>query len=124
MGYYPHPKLKPLAEYDNSVRGRIAVERSVCRRLIRTLKSAGYTLRVHSGDEWETPKAASEDTLMRAMFNLDEAWLIVSENGKRIGYVYLVFGNDGYDVISDHTMNLEAAIAPVDAYANGLAEAA
>lgn len=115
--YYPHPELKPLNEYPDSVRGRIAVERKICRKTIRLMKAAGYTMRVHSGDEWETLKGASEASLMRALFNLDEARLYVY-GGLDSGWVYFVFGNSGYDVVSDYTINLKTVMQDVNSYAD------
>jgi hypothetical protein len=111
--YCPHPALKPLADIP-----RVDIERKICRRTIRDLISAGFALRVHSGEEWETPKAATETQLMRALFNLDDAWLVVFEAGKRVGWVRFVFGNCGWDVMSDYTTNLAPALKDVEAYAD------
>lgn len=118
---YWHPPLPPLSSYRAiGLRNRIDIERKICRRAIRELRKAGYTLRIHSGDDWETTTAAPENKLMRAMFNLDEAWLIAFKDGRQCGWVRLVFGNDGWDVISDYSMNLEEALKPVNDYADGL----
>lgn len=37
------------------------------------------------------------------------------------GWVYLVYGNDGWDAISDYTTNLEPVLKPVLDYAESLA---
>ncbi|CAA2140489.1 hypothetical protein [Hyphomicrobium sp. ghe19] len=118
--YYPHPELKPLTDYPVTLRTRVDLERRICRKTIRALKAAGYELRVHSGDDWETPKKATEDNLMRAMFNLDDAWLMVFMPGEeeREGWVRFVFGNSGWDVMSDYTTNLEDVLKPVNDYAD------
>lgn len=125
--YYPHPALKPLREYPASVRARISIERRICRRTIKVLHEAGYSLRVHSGDEWETKRGATEGMLMRALFNLDDALLTVHRgkgdgaHSRHFAWVRFVFGNDGWDVISDYTTNLEDVLKPVNDYAEGLA---
>ena len=122
MTYYPHPALCPIRDYAPSIRGIKAAERAICRKAIRALHAAGYTLRVDAGEGWETPRVAPGegcDTLMRALFNLDEAWLCVFAPlaNKHFAWVRFVFGNDGWDVISDYTTNIEATLAPVNEYA-------
>lgn len=116
--YYPHPKLKPVTAYPMSIRSRIDAERKICRRTIRELHAAGYEMRVHSGDEFETKRAETESGLMRALFNLDDAWLLVHHKGQRkaFGWVRFVFGNDGWDVVSDYTTNLEAVMDTITQY--------
>lgn len=117
--YYPHPPLSPLTSYPASVRWRIDIERRICRKMIRTLRRDGYRLRVNSGEEWETRADANENELMRALFNLDDAWLVVRDrDNKKCGWIRLIFGNDGYDVVNDYTTNLETVLAPVFAYAD------
>lgn len=118
--YYPHPELKPLNQYPNTVRARIAIERKICRKTIRLMKAAGLSMRVHSGEEWETRSSASEAALMRAMFNLDDAWLVISKGRERLGWVRFVFGNDGYDVVSDYTLapEIETVMNQVNEYAD------
>lgn len=117
--YYPHPKLKPLSHYDKDVRGRIQTERAVCRKLIRALHAAGYKLRVVSTDDYETKVGEGEAGLMRALFNLDDAFLVPhTVCGTPHGWVRLVFGNDGWDVVSDYTTDLEPVLAPVNDYAD------
>ncbi|MEQ1694754.1 MAG: hypothetical protein ABL901_02840 [Hyphomicrobiaceae bacterium] len=124
---YSHPVLKPIFEIPGSIRVRVAIERTLCKRVIRALFARGYQLRVHSGDDWETPRciqASDEDDLMQALFNLDEAHLVVYKGKARaqFGWVKLVFGNDGWDVISDYTVNLEGVLTPVNDHANRLSE--
>lgn len=121
---YQHPPLKPLLDYPSvALRERIQAERQIAQATIRALLAAGYSLRVHSGEEWESqrirePGRRSERHLMQALFNLDEAWLMTKRiEGKEIvkGWVRFVFGNDGWDVISDHTMDLEEALKATEA---------
>ena len=60
------------------------------------------------------------------MFSTDEDTLVlhVKESGdeyslkiyKRIGWAQFTYGNDGYDVLSDHTANLEPLMATITAY--------
>lgn len=125
--YYPHPALKPLRTYPANVRALVSIERRICRRTIKALHAAGYSLRVHSGGEFETRHNATEAELMRALFNLDDAYLTVHRCNKgrstlrHFAWVRFVFGGYGWDVISDYTTNIEDVLKPVNDYAEGLA---
>lgn len=44
----------------------------------------------------------------------------VSWTERPIGWVRFVYGNDGHDVISDYTTNLESVLEPINAYAESL----
>lgn len=45
------------------------------------------------------------------MFSTDEEFLYAYDSdGKHVGWVHLVYGNSGWDVISDNTNNLEDAL--------------
>jgi hypothetical protein len=56
--------------------------------------------------------------ITKAMFSTDEDRLLLDNNdGKRCGWVYLVWGN-GADIISDYTTNLEDVLKPAQAIAD------
>lgn len=102
---------------------RIEKEGKIARRTIRTLKAAGYWLRVHDGEEFATPRTRSERELMAALFTTDDDRLFVyrsADSKGHAGWVWLVYGNSGWDVISDHTTNLEDVLRPVMVYAETL----
>lgn len=56
---------------------------------------------VYDGEERHPGITQGEATTL--LHVLDEAWLTFSK-GKRSAVVYLVFGNDGWDVICDYHM--------------------
>ena len=39
-------------------------------------------------------------------------------DGKPCGHVFLVYGNDGYDVIADYTLNLEEPLSAANEIAD------
>jgi hypothetical protein len=86
------------------VEKRIALEKRIVRRMIRHLKQNGYTL--HSVDDGgdEDTRVRTEKEAMDAVFGVDEAHLYFQtpEFPKLMG-VFLVMGNDGWDVIADHS---------------------
>jgi hypothetical protein len=87
---------------------RIAAERRIARRLVRDALAAGYTISVDNGEGEEGPFKTETKTL-DAMFATDEEHLFFFDAaGSKIGWVFFVYGNDGWDVISDYTTNLES----------------
>lgn len=103
-----------------SVRMRQYVERKIARRFVLDTIAAGYRLAVslERGYDTEDMLLGSTDCkkILEEAFAGDDCHIFVqpkdgptTENGTvvSIGWVYLVFGNDGYDVISDYTCNLD-----------------
>lgn len=95
-----------------SVKMRQEVERKIAAALVKSARAAGYTISVDNGED-ETYKMSSAKAVLAAMFTTDEDRLFMwnPANGKCVGWVYFVYGNDGWDVISDYTTNLEPIMA-------------
>ena len=99
-----------LSKHDPGVRSRAFIELQIVNALIDAAGDAGYRLRVEGEERADTP-----DDLKRLLFNLDNAVLLVfAGGGKAIGWIRLVFGNDGFDLVSDYSTNLEAFLRPVN----------
>ncbi|MBY0525566.1 MAG: hypothetical protein K2R98_19330 [Gemmataceae bacterium] len=96
-----------------SVNMRRMVEKRIARRLILDAIQAGYSININNGgDSWELPTPSVKVTdILKAMFATDDEHLIFYKDGKRAGWVWFVYGNDGWDVISDYSMNLEHIMA-------------
>lgn len=99
---------------------RQIVERAIARRFMTDAIKAGYRIAVslERGFDTEDMLLGSTDIkkIMEEAFSGDECHLFVQpKDGPvlegpyvvSIGWVYLVFGNDGYDVVSDYTTSLE-----------------
>lgn len=86
------------------------IEAKIVRRVIRALKKAGTPV-VAIWDSEEMAYADGERKLMDLIFDLDEAWLMA----KGGGWVRITIGND-WDALTDYTLNLEAALAEVNAW--------
>ena len=57
----------------------------------------------------------TDDGLKLGLFDRDYAMLSVYQvGGPYKGWVRLVFGNSGWDLISDYSVNLEEFLKPVD----------
>ena len=58
---------------------------------------------------------------MKLLGECDEDRIVVYTPAKgRVGWLHLVYGNDGNDVIADYTTNLEPQLQAVNAYAETL----
>lgn len=85
------------------------IERKIAKQVIDDCLAAGCILEInHDDDESETIsiKDSSEATLDE-FFACDQEQLYVDLPNGRKGSVLFIFGNDGYDVISDYTVNME-----------------
>ena len=105
---------------DGAVKARMAIERRIVKRAVKDLIEAGFPLSVYDGEN-ESAKTSTDYKLLHdALMETDEDFVNVWENGKRIGWVRFTYGNDGYDVISDYTVNLEDALKSVNDFADTL----
>lgn len=89
-----------------TVKMRQHVERMIARRLINDGLNAGYTISVNNGEDQTDPMDRLK-LVLDEMFQTDEEHLVFHKDGKQVGWVYFVYGNGGWDVISDYTTNLE-----------------
>ena len=100
---------------------RKRAETGLARRVILDAIKAGYSVNVdNGGDSEELPSPSTNPTeVLGVMFAADDEHLIMYKGGKRVGWVHLVYGNGGWDAISDYTYNLE----PIMERASVLSEA-
>jgi len=107
---------------------RQEVERKIVGQFIRDALAAGYRLAVslERGYDLDDMLIGSRDEskIMDEAFAGDECHIFVQpsdgptvEDGFVVsdGWVYCVFGNDGWDVISDYSTNLEKLLAGANA---------
>ena len=95
-----------IMRHAQSCRARCRMELDLVHLLMDEAKKIGYTLQ--ESEEGKT------DDLLGLLFDLDEANIIVKDaTGKEIGWILLVFGNDGWDLVSDYTVNLETFLKPL-----------
>lgn len=86
------------------------VEAKIVRKVIRALKKAGTPVTMVFDGEEKTP-VRTEREAMAEVFGLDMAWLMTEQGS----WVMIVIGNR-WDAISDYTIDLEAALADVNAW--------
>lgn len=97
---------------DPAVRKRITIEIRIARKMIRLMKKAGWkAYAVNDGEEFHRG-LKTEKEVMEHAFAVEEASIYFKnpslkykdDEGKEhtvSHHAYLVFGNDGYDVVAD-----------------------
>lgn len=85
---------------------RMEMERRMASALVRACLARGYRISVHNGEELAIRGSKVYRAVMDALWQTDEETVhIYGPDGKRAGSFFLVYGNDGYDLIADHTDN-------------------
>lgn len=87
---------------------RRLVEKKIAEAFIDSVLGAGHRISVYDGGAFPLRNSTSKKDILEAMFSTDGDILYVfNVGGKRLGWCEFVYGNDGYDVISDYSTNLE-----------------
>lgn len=89
-------------------------EEVIVKAIIESALCRGYSISIFDGEEVAIAKSTDPEAILKKMFATDAEELIVYDHHcVRRGTAYLIYGNDGHDVISDHTLGLEAILRPV-----------
>jgi len=102
-----------------SVKMRQEIERKIATAFVTEAIKAGYTMTVDYGDG-ESKRFTTVKTVLAAMFQGDDDRVYLYQHNElnkqtvRVGWVWFVYGNDGWDVISDYTTNLESLMGPAN----------
>lgn len=109
---------------------RQEIEREIVGIVVADAIAAGYAVRLFDGESWAGPRTEKADEIMTQIQATDEERLYVytfDQGAKpvRLGSIFFVYGNDGYDVINDHTASpaIEAILTRANARAEELEEA-
>jgi len=102
-----------ILRHEPSVRARALLELEIVCALIRRANDCGFYLGIHALSN----RVRSDNELKKELFDLDEATVEVyadePASPQPHGWIRLVFGNNGYGLISDYSTNLETFLAPV-----------
>lgn len=84
-----------------------AIETQIIDAIINSALREGLVISIYDGEEWTVKCSADREAITAAIGTTDETRLALRRptDGKFdiIGGVFLVHGNDGHDVIADHT---------------------
>lgn len=103
---------------------RIAVENELVALYVDALLAAGFALQIaEDGDGRPFLPTTDRAAIFAALGETDDDQVDIFTSAPSIprAFVRFVYGNDGWDVLSDYSMSLEAVLAPVNAYADTLA---
>ncbi|QXN74360.1 hypothetical protein SEA_CAFASSO_145 [Gordonia phage Cafasso] len=103
---------------DSACNARQLIERRIVRHLVDEILGHDLWIGVYDGEE-QHPITRDREEILDALMNTDEDYVRLfgqpTNNDAPIGWVRLVYGNDGWDVICDHTVNIEHLIAKTNA---------
>lgn len=102
---------------------RILIERAIIRRAMQDLLAAGFEVRVHDGEQYACDRTNALNDLMAAVMSTDEDQAFVYVPGDRYpSFVHFVYGNDGWDVLHDHSVRLQRYFAGAQVLAERFAD--
>jgi hypothetical protein len=79
-------------------------ERFVVKQIVGRALDKGYLLSVFDGEEYPVLHSDDPEAVMAELGHCDEEWLhVANADRKRIGSIYLVYGNDADEVVADCT---------------------
>ena len=115
--------LNPANE---TVRKRQEIEVAIVTKVVDDALKAGYTLSVDDGGaQMALNRSTSRMAILNALMNTDDDSLHLhrfDSNDVEVeyGWVRFVYGNDGWDVISDYSLNIEDVLAGANKLAGEL----
>jgi DNA-binding MarR family transcriptional regulator len=105
---------------------RIALETSIVNKAVDILLKQGFKIRVHDGEDFCHDWTTDPTTIQEALFSTDEDRLYATrdpeiKNNKATeervtGWLRFIYGNCGYDVLNDYTMNMAPYISELEAH--------
>ena len=103
------------------VKLRNEIEKQIVERIVTDAVKMGFRLSVYDGEDVVLKRSMDISKIMDALMNTDHDEIKFYDNEtKYIGWVTLIYGNAGYDVIADYSMNPK--IETIISGANKLAE--
>ena len=86
-------------------RGEIECE--IVTKIVETALSKDLILEVRNGERSAEIRSNIREDILKKMFQTDMERIefYTKLGGARLGWIYFVYGNDGYDVIVDYTSN-------------------
>lgn len=92
---------------------KAAAERGIAREVIRCLVDAGYSVTIDNSADHPVKRSTNKREIFDALCQTGQDYLVAYDMvGQRVGWVWLVYGNEPCELIADYTLNLEAVIAP------------
>lgn len=91
---------------DRDLARRIKDERRMCTALVDACLKRAYVISVSDGEDWPVKRSTDKAAIMAALFSTDEDVIVIrNAAGDKLGWFQLIYGNDGWDVVSDSSEN-------------------
>lgn len=94
-----------------NLQNRIKLEHRIVTAVVVDAIKAGYDLQVYADGEDLTGRLTQPKEILLTLFDLDDAFLKMrlpsTDDAHHDHWVRFVFGNDGWDVISDYLTSLD-----------------
>jgi hypothetical protein len=85
---------------------RRQTERIIVRSILTKAKREGYAISLDNGEEIIKLSPLTVKAMIEECFSVDDEALLLEKDGKK-GWVRLVYGNTGFDVICDYSPRLD-----------------
>lgn len=82
-------------------------ELHIISKVVEAALSKGFTVSVNDGEAWTVKRSRDIAAIMAALGSTDGDELMIRDANRRIGSIYLVYGNQPWEVIADHTDTLK-----------------
>ncbi len=86
------------------------LDKKIATKLIDALLADGYVVTDASGEEFE--RSADRETILEILLDVDRIELVVERNDEE-SWMRLIFGENGWDLVQDHTVDLGYLIDPI-----------
>lgn len=97
---------KALENRQTDLAARLKAERTMCTALVRALLARGYAVSIHDGEAMALKGSTKQADIMAALFTTDQDTIYARHphTDSTCNWT-LIYGNDGYDVVSDFIDN-------------------
>ena len=108
-----------MIDATDPVAKRQRIERLIVSTVVKSALAYKWLISINTGGETILKRCDDCDSIMNSIMSVDDEQLIFYDiTGVRKGWIRLVYGNDGFDVIADYSSPieflLEDAIAVAD----------
>jgi hypothetical protein len=86
-----------------NIHRRIAIEKAIYARIVQDALIMGYKITVFDGEEDALEQSSDYFDIIGAGFSTDMDALKFYDHIGYVGFVSLIYGNTGWDVVSDYT---------------------
>lgn len=95
------------------------METNIVRQVVHDALAASYLLSVdNGGDDYEITKSKDAEAVLAELQNTSTDTLIIhDQDGKKIGWIDFVYGNEGWCVIGDYSDNAKISLLLTNANA-------